>query len=838
MMALTSSCSWCGTFAAVVLSVALAARLPGQAAAGRHPLDDAAAVDVLEGASSLIKLHSTASAPVTEASKAAFWVAGPGATMGDVAASSVDLPMSRYVATASVTEKAPQVGSDGPDGEVAPTDFMRDSVVRIETITSDVNWFRPFQGGDEVVAIGSGFAVALAEPGQGEVVGDTHRDPVFVTNAHVVLDAHTVQIQMPAVGQSSFEAYVPLIYEDFDLALVKLVEPELLFKFLADQNITLRVLPIKEIPVTMGLDVVALGFPLGSKSLILSRGVISGTQSVNNNLCFQSTAPISPGSSGGPLLSGRSDADANNLQVVGVNFAVSAEDKSQNNNYVVPAVHIRQLLHEFWRLERAGAIGEASEGLSVAGSQAALLHNVTEASATAANGSQGAPSPEVILLRGSSPEVRSELRLPAQALALAPDSAQVVPPLQPKQQERKQQVHHKLRFAPLNAIGTEANGALYNLSGGCREGVFINKVEERSSLHTAVPPVLSKSFITAVDEVPLDSFGMGRTAGFLGDPLPFENIMALKERVEDSITLSVCRAGNISKHVVSALWRPEYEVGIRAVTEPHFEPEALDFEIFGDVTVMQMALNHINLLLEKEGPETLGRWLMPEARDRKFLIIADVRSGTYASRVMMRGMVLRTLNGENVSTLSEFRKQFRPKDDIWKLETERDVIYEVEFKKALEEQLALAKADPSQGYLKTPAVMESAQVLGLVPMATGGGIEGGVDLKSVISELVSVAYARGRASAKAGAAPSDPTTVVGPALVPGNTSSETDRAALTDPHSLEKVHDASSREKRQTKFAYASFAVDSGNLLPGEAASGARRQMRAGRPMVAYRRAI
>ena len=71
-------------------------------------------------------------------------------------------------------------------------------------------------------------------------------------------------------------------------------------------------------------------------------------QVVEDNMVYQSTAPISPGNSGGPLLVFRSDSlvrsanfDAEGRKptldtVVGVNFASSASKSAQNLNYAVP----------------------------------------------------------------------------------------------------------------------------------------------------------------------------------------------------------------------------------------------------------------------------------------------------------------------------------------------------------------------------------------------------------------------------------------------------------------------------------------------------------------------
>ncbi|CAE7873751.1 Gyc88E [Symbiodinium necroappetens] len=87
----------------------------------------------------------------------------------------------------------------------------------------------------------------------------------------------------------------------------------------------------------MGQDVVALGFPLGQNSLKISKGNVAGNEFVNSNLCIQSTAPISPGNSGGPLL------DDAGSEVLGVNFAGAT--RGENINYVIPAFRVQALVN-------------------------------------------------------------------------------------------------------------------------------------------------------------------------------------------------------------------------------------------------------------------------------------------------------------------------------------------------------------------------------------------------------------------------------------------------------------------------------------------------------------
>merc|ERR1719446_1254314 len=105
-----------------------------------------------------------------------------------------------------------------------------------------------------------------------------------------------------------------------------------------ERNINIQSLALSTGVLKMGEDVVALGFPLGQDALKISKGNIAGNEEVDGNICIQSTAPISPGNSGGPLL------DDAAKEVVGVNFAKATD--GENINYVIPAWRVTQLVRK------------------------------------------------------------------------------------------------------------------------------------------------------------------------------------------------------------------------------------------------------------------------------------------------------------------------------------------------------------------------------------------------------------------------------------------------------------------------------------------------------------
>lgn len=205
-------------------------------------------------------------------------------------------------------------------------DHLRQSVVRIQAVSGDFDWFHPFYPSHDGVGTGSGFVVQ----------SDPY--PLFVTNHHVIRDAKHVSLQLLLYGEQRWDARVVSECSKFDIAILVLEEPQAFDAALRSRNINLTALSVSEGVTSMGDDVVALGFPLGQDSLKISKGNVAGNEEVDGNVCIQSTAPISPGSSGGPLL------NADGTAVVGVNFAKATA--GENINYVIPAWRVNQMIRK------------------------------------------------------------------------------------------------------------------------------------------------------------------------------------------------------------------------------------------------------------------------------------------------------------------------------------------------------------------------------------------------------------------------------------------------------------------------------------------------------------
>jgi S1-C subfamily serine protease len=86
--------------------------------------------------------------------------------------------------------------------------------------------------------------------------------------------------------------------------------------------------------VQVGEIVYAVGNPQGLEGTF-SQGIVSSIREVGADKLLQITAPISPGSSGGPVLSGKGE-------VVGVSVATFRG--GQNLNFAIPSIYLKQLL--------------------------------------------------------------------------------------------------------------------------------------------------------------------------------------------------------------------------------------------------------------------------------------------------------------------------------------------------------------------------------------------------------------------------------------------------------------------------------------------------------------
>jgi S1-C subfamily serine protease/Flp pilus assembly protein TadD len=156
------------------------------------------------------------------------------------------------------------------------------------------------------------------------------RDGYLVTNYHVIAGGAYATVTT-ADGIMHLVEGVAAKIESADLALLKV-------------NLATDAVPVLQVspggpPPAVGTRVFAIGNPLGMTNT-LSDGLVSGTRNIRGKIeveLIQTTAPLSPGSSGGPLMT----ADG---VVIGVTTAVMRD--AQNLNFAVPAEQVRRLIEQ------------------------------------------------------------------------------------------------------------------------------------------------------------------------------------------------------------------------------------------------------------------------------------------------------------------------------------------------------------------------------------------------------------------------------------------------------------------------------------------------------------
>jgi hypothetical protein len=165
-------------------------------------------------------------------------------------------------------------------------------------------------------------AVASIQAGAARGTGFFVRPDTLLTNAHVVGDQSSVQLQ---VGRSAYTARVTRLSPASDLAVLRVV----------NANPRQPVLTLGSGGgARVGSEVFAVGSALGVLSNTVTRGIVSAVRQVGQVRLVQTDAAINPGNSGGPLVDRAGQViGVNSMTVVrqageGVAFAVAIEHGS------------------------------------------------------------------------------------------------------------------------------------------------------------------------------------------------------------------------------------------------------------------------------------------------------------------------------------------------------------------------------------------------------------------------------------------------------------------------------------------------------------------------------
>merc|ERR1719379_1384954 len=214
---------------------------------------------------------------------------------------------------------------------------------------------------------------------------------------------------------------------------------------------------------------------------------------------------------------------------------------------------------------------------------------------------------------------------------------------------------------------------------------------------------------------------MGLNTGYAADRVAFADLFSMVPDLFEHVEVQTCFKGKPVRHNVSMAWTAEYERGIRFVAEPQMEGMASKYELFGDIAVMEMTVNHISTILQATGDAGPVRWLHPDLVAQPRLLVTFVRSGSYVADVLSVGSAVTKVNGHETRTLEEFREHFEPAGSaggVWTMETDMGEVAALMFNESLVEQLTQAHS-MNLPYLLTPSVLGTAKKLGF--MASSGG---------------------------------------------------------------------------------------------------------------------
>lgn len=203
----------------------------------------------------------------------------------------------------------------------------KDSVVVVKIYDAD----------DKEIGLGSGF-----------FVGDGH---AVVTNYHVIRNGLKIKAHVSLDGGVN-------ITQDISEALALDIQRDLAVLYVSHAGKPLTLLDRQP---NVGEAIVAIGHPTGLERT-LSTGVVSGIREHERVTYYQMTAPISPGSSGGPVIN-------QDGKVVGV-ASIASVAVIQNVNFAMPAIYVQDLLSKGKRQPLAEARRAAHAALQTARAEA------------------------------------------------------------------------------------------------------------------------------------------------------------------------------------------------------------------------------------------------------------------------------------------------------------------------------------------------------------------------------------------------------------------------------------------------------------------------------------
>ncbi|MEX2963334.1 S1C family serine protease [Microbulbifer sp. TYP-18] len=209
------------------------------------------------------------------------------------------------------------LAGQGASADSREHERLKRSIIKIYTTAAAPDYFNPWA-----------LLNAKQLSGSGAVISGQR----ILTNAHVVANGSFIQVQRHGDAQK-FRARVQFVSHEADLALLSVDDDS----FFDDTD----ALELGELP-DLQEEVTVYGYPIGGKSLSITRGVLSRVEhqyyihAESYLMAGQIDAAINPGNSGGPVISAG--------RIVGV--AMQTNQGAENLGYFVPPGVIEHVLKD------------------------------------------------------------------------------------------------------------------------------------------------------------------------------------------------------------------------------------------------------------------------------------------------------------------------------------------------------------------------------------------------------------------------------------------------------------------------------------------------------------
>lgn len=188
------------------------------------------------------------------------------------------------------------------------------------------------------------------------VMEDAYGQPISLASGFFVREG-IIATNLHAIEKAS-RGYAKIVREKAKYDIAGLVGID------EKRDLVLLSIPVSKAPpliigdshkVAIGDEIYVIGNPLGLEGTF-SKGIISGIRKIDSDIIFQITAPISPGSSGGPVLDSQG-------KVIGV--AVATFVGGQNLNFSIPSSYLESMLKDVKSIKPLSVKGEAKQDKSI-----------------------------------------------------------------------------------------------------------------------------------------------------------------------------------------------------------------------------------------------------------------------------------------------------------------------------------------------------------------------------------------------------------------------------------------------------------------------------------------